>query len=125
MANGELISSEYVVGLMEEYMNKSSKNIFLADGFPRNEENIQVFTKLLGQSVDVRCLLLIDANRDEMLKRLLYRASTAKVKRDDDNPETIAKRINLYYDTTYPIFKNVFEKNGGNIVRVEATQGTI
>jgi len=36
MAAGELITSEYVVGLMQDYMNKSDKNIFLADGFPRN-----------------------------------------------------------------------------------------
>ena len=36
MSEGKLVSSETVVGLMEEYMNKSSKNIFLADGFPRN-----------------------------------------------------------------------------------------
>jgi adenylate kinase family enzyme len=36
MANGELVSSETVVGLMGEYMDKSNKNIFLADGFPRS-----------------------------------------------------------------------------------------
>ena len=36
MSNGELISSEYVVGLMQDYMSKSNKDIFLADGFPRN-----------------------------------------------------------------------------------------
>jgi adenylate kinase family enzyme len=36
MSEGKLVSSETTVGLMEEYMNKSSKTIFLADGFPRN-----------------------------------------------------------------------------------------
>ena len=36
MSKGELIKSDYVCGLMEEYMNRSSKNIFLADGFPRS-----------------------------------------------------------------------------------------
>jgi adenylate kinase family enzyme len=36
MSKGELITSEYVVGLMEDYMRKSKKRIFLADGFPRN-----------------------------------------------------------------------------------------
>ena len=43
MSEGKLVSSETVVGLMEEYMNKSSKNIFLADGFPRSKENIEVW----------------------------------------------------------------------------------
>ena len=37
MAEGKLVSSETTVGLMQEYMSKSSKNIFLADGFPRNQ----------------------------------------------------------------------------------------
>jgi len=36
MANGDLVSSETVVGLMEDYMVNSDKNIFLADGFPRS-----------------------------------------------------------------------------------------
>jgi adenylate kinase family enzyme len=36
MSEGKLVSSETTVGLMEEYINKSKKTIFLADGFPRN-----------------------------------------------------------------------------------------
>ena len=36
MAEGKLITSETVVHLMEEYMAKSDKNVFLADGFPRS-----------------------------------------------------------------------------------------
>ena len=36
MAAGELITSDYVVGLMDQYMQNSDKRIFLADGFPRS-----------------------------------------------------------------------------------------
>jgi UMP-CMP kinase len=36
MKKGVLVTSGTVVELMEEYMNTSSKNVFLADGFPRN-----------------------------------------------------------------------------------------
>ena len=36
MAAGDLVSSETTVGLMSDYMNSSAKNVFLADGFPRN-----------------------------------------------------------------------------------------
>ena len=36
LSAGFLIDSTFVVGLMEEYMAKSGKKIFLADGFPRN-----------------------------------------------------------------------------------------
>ena len=75
MAAGELITSEYVVGLMQEYMNKSDKNIFLADGFPRNQENVDVWNEKVGDSVDFKFLLLFNLEEKTMLKRLLYRAS--------------------------------------------------
>ena len=52
MASGALVSSETVCGLMEEYMNKSKSNIFLADGFPRNQENLDVWNAKLGDRVD-------------------------------------------------------------------------
>ena len=45
MAEGKLVSSETTVGLMAEYMRNSTKNVFLADGFPRNQENIDVWEK--------------------------------------------------------------------------------
>ncbi len=52
MSEGKLVSSDTTVGLMEEYMNKSCKNVFLADGFPRNQENIDVWEKKMGDKVD-------------------------------------------------------------------------
>lgn len=42
-AAGKFCSSEVCVRLMAEYMDKSNKNIFLADGFPRSQENIDVW----------------------------------------------------------------------------------
>jgi UMP-CMP kinase len=107
MAGGELISSDYVVGLMEEYMNKSSKSIFLADGFPRNQENMDVWNKRLSGKVDVKFLLLFNLDGETMIKRLLYRASQSKVKRDDDNEETMKKRV-ATFEKSLPIF-NIFE----------------
>ena len=84
MANGELVSSETVVNLMGEYMDKSNKNIFLADGFPRSQENIDAWNAKFEGKVETKFLLLFDLPSQEMLARLKGRASTAKVKRDDD-----------------------------------------
>ena len=36
MASGALVTSSTVVKLMEDYMANSTKNVFLADGFPRS-----------------------------------------------------------------------------------------
>jgi UMP-CMP kinase len=44
--------------------------VFLADGFPRNQENIDVWNKKLGKKVDVKFCLLFDLPGEEMLKRL-------------------------------------------------------
>ena len=75
MKNGELISSEIVVGLMEECMQKSDKKTFLVDGFPRNQENMDVWNKVIGKKVNVKFLLLFDLDRETMLKRMMHRAA--------------------------------------------------
>ena len=104
MSEGKLVSSETVVGLMKDYMNKSSKNIFLADGFPRSQENLDVWMKVIGDSADVKFLLLFDLDGEEMLKRLLYRASQSEVKRDDDKEDVMKKRIETF-EKSLPIFE--------------------
>ena len=121
MSNGELISSDYVVGLMEEYMNKSSKNIFLADGFPRSQGNIDVWNEKMGDKCDVRFLLLFDLDGETMLKRLLHRASQSEVKRDDDKEDVMKKRIETF-EKSLPIFKE-FEESG--ILRKVSAEGNI
>ena len=74
-------------------MMKSSKNVFLADGFPRNQENIDVWEAQMGDKVDFQFLLWFDLASDQMLKRLLYRASQSTEKRADDKEEVMKKRI--------------------------------
>jgi len=56
-------------------MKNSDKTIFLADGFPRNQENLDVWNKRMEGKVDVQFLLLFDLEGETMLKRLLYRVS--------------------------------------------------
>ena len=110
MASGALVSSETVCGLMQEYMEKSDKDVFLADGFPRNQENIDVWNRVLGDKVDFQFLLLFNLDGETMLKRLLYRASVSEVKRDDDKEEVMKKRI-ATFESSIPIF-NKYEKAG-------------
>ena len=35
MAKGEMVSTDYMIGLMEEKMNSVKQKVFLIDGFPR------------------------------------------------------------------------------------------
>ncbi len=118
MAEGKLVTSSTVVKLMRDYMGKSRKNIFLADGFPRSQENVDEWNKQLGDKVDVRFLLLFDLDGETMLKRLLYRASKSAVKRDDDKEEVMRKRIALFENS-----RKIFQQfdDAGNLRRVSAT----
>ena len=91
-------------------MSKSNKSIFLADGFPRNQENLDVWNERMDGKADVKFLLLFDLDGETMIKRLLYRASKSEVKRDDDNEETMKKRV-ATFQKSLPIF-DVFDKAG-------------
>ena len=84
-------------------MNKSQKEVFLADGFPRNQENIDVWKAKLSDKTDVRFLLLFDLDEKIMLERLLSRAQNAEVKREDDKEEVMKKRI-ATFTSSLPIF---------------------
>ncbi len=65
---------------------------------------------MIGDKADVKFLLLFDLKREEMLKRLLYRASKSEVKRDDDKEDVMKKRIGTF-EKSLPIFKR-FERRG-------------
>ena len=40
MAKGEMVDSDTVIDLMEEFIVKTSNDMYLIDGFPRNKENL-------------------------------------------------------------------------------------
>ncbi len=41
-------------------MEKSSKKRFLIDGFPRNEDNLQGWLRIMSSKVDVSAVLFFD-----------------------------------------------------------------
>jgi UMP-CMP kinase len=43
-------------------MNKSSKNNFLIDGFPRNKDNVDGWQKAMDGKVNIQCVLFFDCN---------------------------------------------------------------
>ena len=45
---------EITCSLLERAMDKSEKNDFLIDGFPRNEDNLQGWNKQMGDKVRIK-----------------------------------------------------------------------
>ena len=119
MKEGKLVSSDILVDLIraaiKKLPNPSAK--VLLDGFPRSQENIDVWAaKKMDEDFDVKFCLFLECGLETMEKRLLGRAKTSG--REDDNPETIKKRFNTYESQTKPIVE-FFEKSN-KLVKINA-----
>lgn len=81
---------------------QDAANGFLLDGYPRNTSQVHELDQILAENnhhVD-RVLLLV-ADQDELVARLLNRA--AEQGRTDDNEEIIRHRLKVYEDETAPL----------------------
>ena len=45
-------------------MNKSSTKKFLIDGFPRNDNNVDGWNKVMDGKVDLKCVLYLECTED-------------------------------------------------------------
>ena len=129
MDQGLLVPDELVVDLVVDRVNQDDcKNGYVLDGFPRTIPQAEALTEALekmGQKVD----FAIDVNvpDENIVKRMggrracvtcgatyhMVYAPTKKegicdtcggelILRDDDKPETVQKRLNVYHDQTQP-----------------------
>ena len=113
MKEGQLISSTTLMKVLKEYIINSSNKKILVDGYPRNQENIDIWEKEMKDLVEVKGALYIEVSNEEMKKRLLGRNEG----RADDNEETIAKRLTTFEQETKPIVE-YFEKQG-NLIKID------
>jgi UMP-CMP kinase len=111
MVEGKLVPGEVAVQLMKKAMEKHgwNKKRYLIDGFPRGQENLDGWTKIFGDTVDVPFVVFFDANEDTMIERILERAKTSG--RSDDNIESLKKRFATFKSESVPIVE-YFEKKG-------------
>lgn len=105
MYEGKLVPSELIVKLLLKAMLASGNDKFLIDGFPRNEENRQVFESVIN--IEPEFLLFIDCPEEEMERRILNRNQG----RDDDNINTIRRRFEVFQQSTLPVIQ-YYEKRG-------------
>ena len=113
MKEGKLISSSTLMKVLKEYILNSRNKKILVDGYPRNQENVDVWEKEMKDLVEVKGALYIEVSNEEMKKRLLGRNEG----RADDNEETIAKRLTTFEQETKPIVE-YFEKQG-NLIKID------
>jgi adenylate kinase len=114
---------------MERIDQPAAEDGFLLDGFPRNTEQADILEGALkGRHRKLSLVLLIEADDDEVIKRISGRRVCVKnghvyhvdfdppkhddvcdqdgsrlIQRDDDKPETVRKRLAVYHDQTEPL----------------------
>jgi len=113
ISSGQIVPSTITVTLIKNAMGKikADEGItkFLIDGFPRSEENVDVWEQQIDSKATVEFILFLDCPEDTMTGRLLERVKTSG--RNDDNLEVIRKRFKTFQDLSMPIV-DVYEKKG-------------
>jgi len=126
MDAGGLVSDEIILGLVKERIQEDDcKNGFLFDGFPRT---LAQADSLKEQGVEIDGVVEIDVDDAEIIKRMggrrVHLASGRTyhivfnppkvagkdnetgedlIQRDDDQEDTVKKRLEVYHDQTEPL----------------------
>ena len=119
MNEGQIIPSSTVMKVLKEYIINSRNKKILIDGYPKKQENIDLWEKEMKNLVEVKGVLYIEISNEEIKKRLerLFRIDE-KVKRVDyDKEELIKKRLDIFEKEIKPIV-DYFEKQG-NLMKID------
>ena len=128
MDRGELVPDEVVIDIMlDKIMSMHSNDGFILDGFPRNTRQAEELeTALKDRARNVDRVLHIDVAEDELARRLggrfvcrecqapftrhedgpapaCDRCGGELYQRDDDRPEAVQRRIDVYREETMPV----------------------
>ncbi|XP_011503135.1 PREDICTED: adenylate kinase isoenzyme 1 [Ceratosolen solmsi marchali] len=112
MSKGLFVPTDIVLALIKEKIEKtkvenpSTKGI-LIDGYPRELEQGLQFEK---DVCPVDSIIFFDASNKTLISRLLGRAAAATIKREDDNEETIKKRIEIFNEKNGKIIEHYKNK---------------
>ena len=106
MKKGNLINSERVLFYLKEAILSSEIKNILIDGYPRNNENLEIWDKNMKDIAEIKAVLFFDGNHDIMMKRIHKRKDGRE---DDKNDDIIRKRIQVFEKETKPLV-DIFEK---------------
>ena len=128
MDRGELVPDEVVIDIMLDKITAFQRGEgFILDGFPRNTRQAEELESVLaGKDGSLDCVLHIDVPEAELVRRLSGRFVCRRCQapfthqgdspapacdrcggelyqRDDDRPEAVQRRIDVYREETTPV----------------------
>jgi len=99
---GELVPDEVVISMIEELFEDKAIKGFVFDGFPRTVPQAKALDNmLLGRNKTICIMVVLEVDEEELIKRLLNRASIEG--RKDDELHIIENRIKVYQNQTAPV----------------------
>ncbi len=133
MDSGALVSDEVILELIRERIQQSDcKNGFLLDGFPRT---LAQADGLAAMGISLDCVLVIDVQDEEIIKRLSGRrvhpdsgriyhiefnppqhegvddeTGEPLIQREDDQVDVIKQRLEVYHQLTEPLINYYSDK---------------
>ncbi len=110
-AAGDLVSDELTGELVRDRLAQDDAATgFLLDGYPRNAAQVGHLDEFLsGRGEALDAVIELDVPRDESIERIALRAKEQG--REDDTPDAIAKRLDIYERETAPIL-DVYRERG-------------
>ncbi len=147
MDKGLLVPDELTVKiLLDRVAKKDCQNGYVLDGFPRTIPQAEVLDKALGERGDrIDHAIDVDVPDENIVKRMGGRRACLScgatyhiehvppkqegicdvcgqklVLRDDDKPETVQNRLNVYHEQTQPLID--FYRNKGILKTVDGTK---
>ncbi|KAG8230174.1 hypothetical protein J437_LFUL006106 [Ladona fulva] len=100
--NGKIVPVEITCSLLKDAMEKSGREHFLIDGFPRSDDNLRGWNRAMSNEVNLQFVLYFECPEDVCVGRCLKRGSAGSG-RSDDNMESLKKRFKTYVNDTMPI----------------------
>ncbi len=149
MDRGDLVPDELIINVVSERVeSRDAEDGFLLDGFPRNIEQAEALENELRKlGRDLTAALLIEAPDDEVIRRLSGRRVCVKnghlyhvefdppkregvcdqdgsklIQRDDDHPDTVRHRLEVYREQTTPLAE--FYEERGLLRRFDGARST-
>ncbi|MBT09661.1 MAG: adenylate kinase [Gammaproteobacteria bacterium] len=134
LSTGRLVPDEIIIQMLVERIHQSDcENGFLLDGFPRNLDQ----AKALDQAkVEINLILFLKISEKEIIERMSGRrvhlpsgrsyhiahnppkiegkddvTGETLIQREDNHPDVIKKRLNVYYDETEPLLSFYRQKD--------------
>jgi adenylate kinase len=147
MKAGDLVPDGLIVAMVRERLGEEdARDGFILDGFPRTIEQAEALGKQLSElGRRVTAALLVDVPDEDLVRRLSGRRVCVKaghnyhvefdppkhegvcdqdgsrlVRREDDDPDVVKKRLRVYHDQTEPLIE--YFDDQGLLRRIDGTR---